>query len=494
MGKNIIYSENGNIFSQFSKIITTTPKKRREYKYICTCGFNKKTTNPELQKCPSCGTKLTNHYSPYNFWRNDYSHNTEYVIIKKMKLKDKECCLEKEEISLHFTRTDNHNFFTLKNVERTNYKLSYSFATGFDIKINDNSVNASIKNIRKATSYFELDWHSMNRENLNREKNIFEEICSWKNSLGYDTYSLSNAFDLLKKYPALEIIYSSYGSLSPIAYIDINNLNKDGTTPYEILGLSKSIFNKVQQIKNRLPYINVLINSIQTMEKTYGVDKTSNFLDVLYLTKDEKDTKYNLTNKVNALCDLIFKYNYDMNSLKKYLANDIYTYQGIASPNEGLYLLRDYVRMCAELNCDFDKYPKSLKLAHDITVKNYNFTINEDDLKLFTKIVKNNENYQKYEYYDEKADFIVKKPDSIEEIIQEAKKLHHCADSYIKPILNNETKLYFMRKKDAPKKPWITIEVDYDTIVQYACFGDAVPSKEEVEKIKEYAKKKNLNF
>ena len=185
----------------------------------------------------------------------------------------------------------------------------------------------------------------------------------------------------------------------------------------------------------------------------------------------------------------MFTKKYNMKRLTTYLRDDIYIKQGIGDPMVGIRILYDYVNMCTEMNCSYEKYPKSLKMAHDIAMRNYSFVINPEDRKEFDKIV-NQEYYKKLEYSG--SDYIIVAPKSIEEIIQDAKKLRHCGDSYIMPLLQGRTNLYFMRKKTAPDKPWITIEVKYNTVEQYACFGDELPEKDVVNRINEWKKVKKL--
>ena len=76
--------------------------------------------------------------------------------------------------------------------------------------------------------------------------------------------------------------------------------------------------------------------------------------------------------------------------------------------------------------------------------------------------------------------------------MQEAKKLRHCADSYIRSVIDGYTMIFFMRKKDNPETPWITIEVRNNYVAQYAGFGDMVPDKDVTEKINEWKKAKSL--
>lgn len=68
----------------------------------------------------------------------------------------------------------------------------------------------------------------------------------------------------------------------------------------------------------------------------------------------------------------------------------------------------------------------------------------------------------KWEY----EDYIFKTPESYEELKKEGRELHHCVASYVDKIIGGEAKVILMRKKDNPEKPYYTIELQDDRVIQ----------------------------
>jgi len=64
------------------------------------------------------------------------------------------------------------------------------------------------------------------------------------------------------------------------------------------------------------------------------------------------------------------------------------------------------------------------------------------------------------------GDFIIKTPDDASELKQEGLKLKHCVYNYLKDIVNNETKVLFLRKKTDPDTPFYTIEIKKNEVMQ----------------------------
>lgn len=58
--------------------------------------------------------------------------------------------------------------------------------------------------------------------------------------------------------------------------------------------------------------------------------------------------------------------------------------------------------------------------------------------------------------------FVVKIPESEQELFNEGQALHHCVASYRDSIIDDGAIVLFVRKKDCPDEPFITIEVDKD--------------------------------
>lgn len=58
------------------------------------------------------------------------------------------------------------------------------------------------------------------------------------------------------------------------------------------------------------------------------------------------------------------------------------------------------------------------------------------------------------------GEFIIRMPQSAEEIRMEGDTLHHCVGGYVGSHADGHTTILFMRRVDAPKFPYVTIEVD----------------------------------
>ena len=72
----------------------------------------------------------------------------------------------------------------------------------------------------------------------------------------------------------------------------------------------------------------------------------------------------------------------------------------------------------------------------------------------------NNVNIPEYDKY------IFKTPESYDELKKEGRELHHCVATYIDAIIDGRTKVILMRKKDNPEKPYYTIELQDQDVIQ----------------------------
>ena len=77
------------------------------------------------------------------------------------------------------------------------------------------------------------------------------------------------------------------------------------------------------------------------------------------------------------------------------------------------------------------------------------------------------ENLRKYEYSDHT--FKILAPRNIKDILEEGEELQHCIigkDTYFARMAKQESYLLFLRKKNAPQKPYYTLEVEPDGTVR----------------------------
>lgn len=83
-------------------------------------------------------------------------------------------------------------------------------------------------------------------------------------------------------------------------------------------------------------------------------------------------------------------------------------------------------------------------------------------------------------------------PESGDDLIREGRILSHCVASYFRRVMNNQSKIYFMRKVETPKMPFVTIEVCGNKIHQVSGKSNRRPSDTEQKFIKEWAIEKKL--
>ena len=407
-----------------------------------------------------------------------------------MILEKKKIAFIKQEKNIVYSILNGVTISTSANRKNVKYDVIIDFGNPlrpYSLKENDKEMPVNLNNLKKCVSNIEIsDLPSTDPGNLD----IFHATAKYLNYAdrytGFtEVHALSAVVRTLYNYPELEVVFNTCEGLECLRNIPLSCIQKGKTSPHEIVGLSKNVWDTYRTVRERAKGFGVNFDQILDIYNKYGADWTNSFLKMCY----QIYSRYSRTGDIEKLAALVFTKKYNMKRLTTYLRDDIYIKQGISDPMVGIRILYDYVNMCTEMNCSYEKYPKSLKMAHDIAMRNYSFVINSEDRKEFDKIV-NQEYYKKLEYSG--SDYIIVVPKSIEEIIQDAKKLRHCGDSYIMPLLQGRTNLYFMRKKAAPDKPWITIEVKYNTVEQYACFGDELPEKDVVNRINEWKKAKKL--
>lgn len=147
----------------------------------------------------------------------------------------------------------------------------------------------------------------------------------------------------------------------------------------------------------------------------------------------------------------------------------------------------DYLRMRQELGYDMTNevfiFPKSLKEKHDEMVEEKNRTENEkyaaEQEKKYGGIREKFGTLQKkYGYAD--GDLLIRPAESATEIITEGRTLHHCVGrlDYMEKHCEGRSYILFLRKAAEPEKPYYTIEIREDEIIQWYGAHDKKPDEE----------------
>ncbi len=162
------------------------------------------------------------------------------------------------------------------------------------------------------------------------------------------------------------------------------------------------------------------------------------------------------------------------------------------------------VRLGKKINDEMMYRPRELKRRHDECVEEINaqtirkqMTQNAAQRRQESK--KMNQRFpgaekvlreikDKYAYEDDQ--YLITVPQHLIDIITEGQSLHHCAgatDRYFDRIMQRETYICFLRKKEDPDTPYYTIEVEPDgTIRQHRGYLDEEPN---IEQIKPFLRK-----
>lgn len=161
--------------------------------------------------------------------------------------------------------------------------------------------------------------------------------------------------------------------------------------------------------------------------------------------------------------------------------------QGFKTLNSFMGELRDYLDMCASMDIKPTLYSSYLKQTHDITSRNYEVKLTEEQAEMFENAYKNFKPF----VTDDGAYSIVR-PKNADDVKHEGSELNHCVSSYIGKILRRNCLIIFLRKTKATDKPLVTIEIENEAIVQARGASNRSITEDEYKAICEYAKKNKL--
>lgn len=363
------------------------------------------------------------------------------------------------------------------------------------IKRNLKDVNFSVRNV---DSIFPRD---------SRVKNVVFSLLSTRNNQGLymSAYIYLGAMnkettEMFGRFFHRLITDHSYYELLYKAGIKVHNNikinNKNGSTPAEVLGLSKtqwkivskfkinpSIFQKRRTDESGDHQLINYLNLIKTYEEEYGLDKIHEFI------KTEIEFIYKINFYHRSALKIAEEYNLPDKKFLKYIYFECDVSQGL-SVSTAITEYEDYIRMTKEMDyVRFERYPKYLKTIHDIVSRNYKVKLDEIKLKQWEIEYEKNKQFQ-YTYQGYKI-FPPKEP---KELIEEGNVLGHCVGSYVDKVAKGLSTILFLRETKDLEKPLVTIEVKNNLITQAKGKMNYPPTTKEKNVIEKFAKKFNLNL
>jgi phosphoribosylaminoimidazole-succinocarboxamide synthase len=182
-------------------------------------------------------------------------------------------------------------------------------------------------------------------------------------------------------------------------------------------------------------------------------------------------------------------FGYNVNSLLDYVFDKL-PHQGIdqhvGRNIDEMQMILDYAKMSSEMDRDFDKYPRCLKMAHDIAMKNYKV---KKSKVLCDKYEKIREDLKKLETKGEKYSVVV--PESLAEIVREGTLLNHCVAQYIEGVVAGTYAILFLRDNDDLQSPLVTLQYQDGHVVQSRGQNNRSTTKEEQDEIDNFVQKMN---
>ena len=462
-------------------------EKENNNEYYCTkCGetFTVDNVFGNYRKCPHCGESQQ--------WKYIRKSASEVAYIK---------FISKEEDGSHFIIT---------KIKKIQY---------YKVDKNNNIVKDKVKEVK---SDFVMDFknkefyiqnekerkevnHSTMRVWLERNRNISEvERCLKLNSnkeiLYFIVHILRPKYYTSENYSKLNMAfekfcnnYDNYEYIQILAnggvtffnesYWKFDNLNKEGRSISEICGISKLDFKIAKLLKVRKIYSFINCKGIGDI---ISFDKFKKYMELGYF--GNKNTAHTIKQYLKDIKEICKSFGYDMDRLMKYLNEDIYKNQGIKSFDDGLVLLKDSLLMAKKMGISLkEKYPKSLKLQHDLLAMNYECYKDERQREGFKKVVED-EKYVLLNRNKEKENFYIRSPRDLDDLYNYAESLGNCLKSYVDEVIEGRSKIYFMETEKNDKKPYIAIEVRDNNIRQAYRKSNKLISKKEHEFLVKWAK------
>jgi len=149
--------------------------------------------------------------------------------------------------------------------------------------------------------------------------------------------------------------------------------------------------------------------------------------------------------------------------------------QHINNQVNGMELLRDYARMATDVvGRDFDRYPRYLKTAHDIVMRNYRVNKSQVLVKKYEGLY---EGLQRLEYKGEKFSIVV--PKSLDLVVKEGQALNHCVANYIDGLVEGQYAIVFLRDNEEIDRPLVTVQVHGDRVSQARGVNNRAVTQEE---------------
>lgn len=447
---------------------------KQQYGYCTYCNKEYETEGLEHNGeivCPGCGSKVKIKASGIGrkyLWDDAY-----FVTYEKSKI-DKDVIVAKGIFVERSYKGDYRNLETYFDV-----KALYIFKINEPVMLTKSSWSREDRKYcwEKRQSIHSLFsqypgrcYKSINSENI--ENVIGGTPYQYSMYKEYERYLGDNLkyFELFSKYPKIE-------DLTKLGFKNIVETKLyDGQTCSSINWNGKTVYKMLKVNKRELKELRSMERLISTcFLKLYQINKKQKSnLDIEQLKDLEREVERNFDRfkKINKTVSLrqIYSYMKKQEKLKKKSEKGHY-YSFLSTWS-------DYLKDCKKLDLNMDDNqilcPKDLEDSHERTISQIKYQENER-IDKGIKIVAERAD-KKYKFEDSK--FIIRAIESTKELILEGSSLHHCVGGYATRYATGESNILAIRRKADIDKPYYTMEIKKDVIVQVRGKNNSGPDKE----------------
>lgn len=285
-----------------------------------------------------------------------------------------------------------------------------------------------------------------------------------------------------RKYPCVEQLAKA--GFYKLVVSDKSGLNANGKSPKEIIGVDNFVLKIAKE--RRLAMMDI--------KRIQGLRDRDPSLDRQML---DKLNEFGIGDRNSyILNDLLDKYGLRLRDIISYLQR-VLDYQCI-EPNDAIQIWWDYLQMADDMHYDLSdksvRYPTSLKKVHDIAIFAFRAVQQTIQQKRFAENAERFTQQYTYELKDETVPYVVRIPQTPEDIVSEGNTLCHCVSSYVQRMQEGRTCIAFVREKDNPDRSFYTIEIRDDAVVQLRGYCNCTATPGVREFVKRFAQVKHLRM
>lgn len=289
-------------------------------------------------------------------------------------------------------------------------------------------------------------------------------------------------FDLYSKYPCVEYLikldFTKLVIQKLIGERTYRTINWRGKDLFSVLKINKQQLQEIRQKNIHVSYMFLrLIQKSKKLGWGFTLEETKEIESLIpYIVNELEEKIFTIATPKKA-------FNYIKKQRAKFPEHFQYT-------NSTITTYRDYLKDCKKLEMDLTKdtvlFPRNLHTAHQNTIKQVKY---KEDQELDKKIRKRFKDLID-RYYFTTERLIIRPAKDTKELIEEGKALNHCVGGYAGKYAKGDNILLFIRKVEEVDKPYYTVEVRNNEIVQVRGKDNCNPTEDITGFIEEFIKAK----